>query len=331
MRRRAGDVVTGLALAARTVGAREAVVFLKGSFDGPRQLFSGQSTPPGSTALRCPSSEATTATSRARRRRSSRRSRVAGPGHGPSPRCRRGRLPGPADPRPERRDARARPRRAGRPAGLPPRRGDARHRLGRRAAAGRPRGTPRHAARPADRRARGRHDRADRPRLPRRPRGGPLGPVDLDVPLDPAALREKGTALGTGALLVVGVSACPLAVAPPPPASSSARTAGSARRARSAPRASRASWAAGRVRRLAPPRPARPRGGGRLHVRPRLLRPLPHRGRRGHGHGAQPRGGCGGPRGRGGCPWPHRRHPDPFAPGSPERTAVEAAVEEQLR
>jgi NADH:ubiquinone oxidoreductase subunit F (NADH-binding) len=32
---------------------------------------------------------------------------------------------------------------------------------------------------------------------------------------------------------------------------------------------------------------------------------------------------------RAGCPG--RRHPDPFAPGSAERAAVEAAVEEQLR
>jgi NADH:ubiquinone oxidoreductase subunit F (NADH-binding) len=32
----------------------------------------------------------------------------------------------------------------------------------------------------------------------------------------------------------------------------------------------------------------------------------------------------------GSCPWPERRHPDPFAPGSPERAAVEAAVREQL-
>jgi NADH-quinone oxidoreductase subunit F len=35
MRRRPGDVLTGLALAARAVGAREAVVFLKGSFEEP--------------------------------------------------------------------------------------------------------------------------------------------------------------------------------------------------------------------------------------------------------------------------------------------------------
>jgi hypothetical protein len=33
----------------------------------------------------------------------------------------------------------------------------------------------------------------------------------------------------------------------------------------------------------------------------------------------------------GSCPWRERRHPDPFAPASPERAAVEAAVQEQLR
>jgi hypothetical protein len=33
----------------------------------------------------------------------------------------------------------------------------------------------------------------------------------------------------------------------------------------------------------------------------------------------------------GSCPWPERRHPDPFAPTSPERAAAEAAVQEQLR
>jgi NADH-quinone oxidoreductase subunit F len=33
----------------------------------------------------------------------------------------------------------------------------------------------------------------------------------------------------------------------------------------------------------------------------------------------------------GACPWPERRHPDPFAPDSPERAAVEAAVQEQLQ
>ena len=43
------------------------------------------------------------------------------------------------------------------------------------------------------------------------------------------------------------------------------------------------------------------------------------------------RGGRGAHLDGGGCPWPDRRHPDPFAPGSPERAAVEAAVQEQLR
>ena len=41
MLRRPQDVVAGLALAARAVGAREAVVFLKGSFDRPAKALSG--------------------------------------------------------------------------------------------------------------------------------------------------------------------------------------------------------------------------------------------------------------------------------------------------
>jgi NADH:ubiquinone oxidoreductase subunit F (NADH-binding) len=40
MQRRPADVVAGLALAARAVGAREAIVFLKGSFDGPAAALS---------------------------------------------------------------------------------------------------------------------------------------------------------------------------------------------------------------------------------------------------------------------------------------------------
>ena len=40
MRHRPADVVAGLLLAARAVGAREAIVFLKGSFDGPAATLS---------------------------------------------------------------------------------------------------------------------------------------------------------------------------------------------------------------------------------------------------------------------------------------------------
>jgi hypothetical protein len=33
----------------------------------------------------------------------------------------------------------------------------------------------------------------------------------------------------------------------------------------------------------------------------------------------------------GGCPSPEKRHPDPFGPGSSERSALERAVQEQLQ
>jgi NADH-quinone oxidoreductase subunit F len=49
--------------------------------------------------------------------------------------------------------------------------------------------------------------------FPAGPGAPPLQHPDLDTPLDPDALRQKGTALGTGAVLVVGASACPMAVA----------------------------------------------------------------------------------------------------------------------
>lgn len=48
--------------------------------------------------------------------------------------------------------------------------------------------------------------------FPAGPSGAPLAAADVDVPLDPDALRAAGSALGTAALLVVGESACPLAL-----------------------------------------------------------------------------------------------------------------------
>ncbi len=49
--------------------------------------------------------------------------------------------------------------------------------------------------------------------FPAGPSAAPLGPEGLDATLDPDALRAAGSGLGTGAVLVVGRSACPLAVA----------------------------------------------------------------------------------------------------------------------
>jgi NADH-quinone oxidoreductase subunit F len=48
--------------------------------------------------------------------------------------------------------------------------------------------------------------------LPAGPSGAPLAPEQADTPLDPDALRAAGSALGTAAVLVIGESACPLAV-----------------------------------------------------------------------------------------------------------------------
>jgi NADH-quinone oxidoreductase subunit F len=48
--------------------------------------------------------------------------------------------------------------------------------------------------------------------FPAGPSAAPLTPEQLDVPLDPDALRAAGSGLGTAALLVIGRSACPLGV-----------------------------------------------------------------------------------------------------------------------
>ena len=49
--------------------------------------------------------------------------------------------------------------------------------------------------------------------FPAGPSAPPLGPDQADVPLDPDALRAAGSGLGTAALLVIGRTPCPLAVA----------------------------------------------------------------------------------------------------------------------
>jgi len=167
--------------------------------------------------------------------------------------------------------------------------------------------------------------------FPGGPAGGPLGPADLDVPLDPDALRAKGTALGTGAILVVGASACPLAVA--------ASVAGFFERENcgQCPPCSVGTASLARILRAVESGGGRPRDLRDLHDVAGFMS--------GHGYCAHCRTAAAVATGMarsfadalalhmdsGGCPWPDRRHPDPFAPGSPERDAVEAAPQEQLR
>jgi NADH-quinone oxidoreductase subunit F len=167
--------------------------------------------------------------------------------------------------------------------------------------------------------------------FPGGPAGPPLGPGELDAPLDPDALREAGTVLGTAALLVVGSSACPLAVA--------ASVAGFYERENcgQCPPCAVGTASLARILRGL-------EGGG---ARPRDLRDLGDVAgfMSAHGYCAHCRAAAAVASGlarrlsdaveahvaSGGCPEPGRRHPDPFAPGSVERAAVETAVAEQLQ
>ena len=166
--------------------------------------------------------------------------------------------------------------------------------------------------------------------FPAGPAAPPLRPDELDTPLEPAALRERGTSLGTGAVLVVGASACPLAVA--------ASVAGFYEREScgQCPPCTVGTASLGRILR------GLERGG----IRPRELHDLHDVAgfMASHGYCSHCRSAATlatsivsrlaplvESHAAAGCPSPDRRHPDPFAPGSPERRALEQAVEEQLR
>ncbi len=165
--------------------------------------------------------------------------------------------------------------------------------------------------------------------FPAGPGAPPLLPADLDTPLDPDALRQKGSALGTGAVLVVGASACPLAVAVSVASFYERESCGQC-----PPCAVGAASLARILRGL--------ETGG---VRPRDLRDVQDVAgfMSGHGYCAHCRGAAAFATGTlsrladavsahaSGCPWPEKRHPDPFASGSAERGALERAVLEQLQ
>jgi NADH-quinone oxidoreductase subunit F len=166
--------------------------------------------------------------------------------------------------------------------------------------------------------------------FPGGPAGPPLGPEHLETPLEPEALRQAGTALGTGAVLVVGTSACPLAVA--------ASAAGFFRRENCGQCPPCAAGTSSLERIL--------RGVESGGARARDMRDLAEVAgfMSGHGYCAHCRTAAAVTTGlvrrlaaavedhvsAGGCPWPDRRHPDPFAPESEERAALAAAVAEQL-
>jgi NADH-quinone oxidoreductase subunit F len=332
MQRRPADVVAGLVLAARAVGAREAVVFLKGSFDRPAAALSGAI---AAAALDGLSVEV----------RRGDDSYVAGEetavlealeGRKPWPR--------PKPPLPFAVGFRGRPTLvqnvetlARVPAALRDPEGYRRDEttlvtvwgdVRRPGVHEVPLGTPLRLV--IDAHAGGTTEPVGLV-FPGGPAGMPLRGSDLDVPLDPESLRAKGTALGTGAILVVGVSACALAVA--------ASVAGFFERENctQCPPCAVGTASLARILRAVESGGSRPRD---LHDLSDVAGFMS-----GHGYCAHCRTAAavatGMARGLaddvlahvtgGGCPWPEHRHPDPFAPGSPERTAVEAAVQEQLR
>jgi NADH-quinone oxidoreductase subunit F len=166
--------------------------------------------------------------------------------------------------------------------------------------------------------------------FPAGPGAPPLLESDLDTPLDPGALRAKGSGLGTGALLVVGASACPIAVAASVASFYERESCGQC------PPCTVGSASLARILRGLEANGTLPRDLRDLHDVAGFMS--------GHGYCAHCRGAAAvatGTVGRlaaavdahagAGCPWPERRHPDPFGPGSTERTALERAVAEQLR
>ena len=332
MQRRPGEVVAGLVLAARAVGAREAVIFLKGSFDRPAAALSGAI---GQAALTGLSVEV----------RRGDDSYVTGE-ETAALEALEGRKPGPRPkpPLPAAVGFRGRPTlvqnvetlaRVPAAIGDPEayRRGETAlvtvwgdvHRPGVHDV---PLGTA--LGRVIDEHAGGATEAVGLV-FPGGPAGTPLGADELDVPLDPESLRAKGTALGTGAILVVGDSACPLALA--------ASVAGFFERENCAqcPPCAVGTASLARILRAVESGGSRPRDLRDLHDVAGFMS--------GHGYCAHCRTASAVAIGMarrfsgaveahvrgGGCPGPESRHPDPFAPASPERTAVEAAFEEQLR
>jgi NADH-quinone oxidoreductase subunit F len=331
MRRRPADVLAGLAIAARAIGAREAVVFLKGSFDEPEAALS---TAIGSASLNGLSVEV----------RRGDDGYITGEetallealeGRRPWPR--------PKPPLPAAVGYRGRPTLvqnvetlARVPAAIADPRGYREREttlvtlwgdVRRPGVYEVPLGTP--LRRVVE-------DNAEPVEeiglvFPGGPSTPPLAASDLDVPLDPEALRARGTALGTGAVLVVGASACPMALA--------ASAAGFFERENcgQCPPCAVGTASLARILRSVESGASRARDLRDLQEVSWFMS--------GHGYCAHSRTAAAvatsmvrglaqaveAHLGAASCPWPERRHPDPFAPASPERSAVEAAVQEQLR
>jgi NADH:ubiquinone oxidoreductase subunit F (NADH-binding) len=161
--------------------------------------------------------------------------------------------------------------------------------------------------------------------FPAGPSGAPLAAEQADTPLDPDALRAAGSALGTAAVLVLGASACPIGVG--------ASLAGFFEREScgQCPPCTVGTRSLGRILRAVEAGEARPRDLADLAEVSGFMA--------GHGYCAHGRTAAGSVTGllarfrgeveehlrRGRCPRPGPRL-DPFGPASPERAAIEAVL-----
>jgi NADH-quinone oxidoreductase subunit F len=162
--------------------------------------------------------------------------------------------------------------------------------------------------------------------FPAGPSAAPLNASSLDTPLDPVALRSAGSALGTASVLVVGADVCPLAVG--------ASLAGFFEREAcgQCPPCTMGTASLARILRAVEAGEARGKDLSDLAEIAGFMSD--------HGYCAHSRTAAGSVRGllavfeadvaahlaAGRCPRPSSRAVDPFAPGSPERAAIEAVL-----
>lgn len=165
--------------------------------------------------------------------------------------------------------------------------------------------------------------------FPAGPSAAPLAGDDLLTPLDPEALKARGSALGTASILVLGVSTCPVAAAVSAAAFFKREACGQC------PPCSLGSASLARVVRGLEQGETRAKEVGSLREIAAFMS--------GHGYCAHGRTGAAmvmgllarfGPQveahlAHGGCPRPEATC-DPFDPDSPERRALRAALAERL-
>jgi NADH-quinone oxidoreductase subunit F len=162
--------------------------------------------------------------------------------------------------------------------------------------------------------------------FPAGPSAAPLTATDLETPLDPEALRGMASALGTASVLVVGADVCPLAVGVSLAGFFEREACGQC------PPCTMGTASLARILRAMEAGEARGKDSSDLAEIGGFMSD--------HGYCAHSRTAAGSVRGllsrcegevrahlaAGRCPHPGLRLCDPFAPGSPERAAIEAVL-----